>query len=433
MYFSGDGQQQQATMPPLQLQNGQVPADWGQRVQVVQQQLQNQAYLQPIYGQQVLMPSNLIQQGFGQQPQIQVIASKPFQGGQITPQMLTTAQGKSVLSNGTGGFSGTYTLPSSSQPQTLLFSPVNVLGSQNQQQQQNILPMTTSNTQNNSAITSKPNQQEMSKTFTSQAQKIVQKSVNAAGQTIMAPSNGQQNQTIQGTSTLPAQLMSQIQQNGNQQMQFNAPWLQQSFPQILTTQGWPPQFQNSIFIRPDGSQVFIQNQGGAPTIQAQSQPTQQQQAQTQQTQQQTVSSQAQIQQAQQQAVSSQAQTVQIQSSPQQQTNPQPQQTNATPTTGTPAKQRLVTDAMNKQATPRTPTQILPQGANAAMRPNQASSVSTQTNQNQVLVGQNKAKLRKQPQAVRPAVQNVKNDAGTPTKLLTNGPTLQQIVTSAGNK
>lgn len=423
-------------MPPLQLQNGQVPADWGQRVQVVQQQLQNPAYLQPIYGQQVLMPGNLIQQGFGQQPQIQVItASKPFQGGQLTPQMLTTAQGKSVLGNGATGFGGTYTLPTS-QPQTLLFSPVNVLGSQqSQQQQQNLLPMTTTTNQNNGVMTTKTNQQDMQKTFTTQGQKIVQKTVNAAGQTISNPANGQQNQSIQvsQSATLPAQLINQIQQNGAQQMQF-APWLQAgSFP-LWTTNGLPQQFQNSIFIRPDGTQgMFIHNaQPGTQAIQAQAQPAQQQQQQAQaQPTQQVQSSQAQIQQT------NQPQAVQIQQSPQQVNVSQPQQAAPVQTTTmigqqTPAKQRLTNESVSKQQTPRTLT-ILPQGANQNLRPNQASSVSTQTNQNQVLVGQNKAKFQKKPQAVRPAVQNVKTDAGNQTKLLTNGQALQQIATTAGNK
>lgn len=120
-------------MPPLQLQNGQVPADWG-RVQVVQQPMQN-GYLQPIYGQQVLMPGNIIQQGYGQQQPIQVITGKPFQNGQITPQMLTTAQGKQVIGNGTTSFGGTMCMPTS-QGQTLFLGPMNVLSSQPQQQQQ---------------------------------------------------------------------------------------------------------------------------------------------------------------------------------------------------------------------------------------------------------------------------------------------------------
>lgn len=228
--FLGEQQQQQTsttmtTMPPLQLQNGQLPADWNQRVQVVQQPLQNQ-YLQTIYGQQVLMPGNILQQGFNQQPQIQVIAAgKPLQGGQITPQMLATAQGKQVIGNSTGGFSGTYTLPTS-QSQTLLFSPVNVFSSQPQQQQQNILPMTASTTQNNTQIAAKNQQTEM-KSFNPQ-QKVVQKTnaVNASGQSITSPANAQQNQQcVQvSQSTIPtAQIINQIQQPGGQQMQFAAP------------------------------------------------------------------------------------------------------------------------------------------------------------------------------------------------------------------
>lgn len=89
----------------------------------------------------------------------------------------------------------------------------------------------------------------------------------------------------------------------------------------------------------------------------------------------------------------------------------------------------------KQQTPtRTPT-LLPQSANQTIRPNQASSVSTQTsvNQNQVIVGQKNAKLRQKPTTVRPAVPNLKTDAGNQTKMLTGGQTIQQIPTSAGTK
>ena len=218
-------------MPPLQLQNGQLPADWNQRgIQVVQQPIQqNPAYLQTIYGQQVLMPGNILQQGFNQQPQIQVItaAGKPLQSGQITPQMLATAQGKQVIGNSATGFSGAYTLPTS-QSQTLLFSPVNVFNSQPQQQQQNILPMSTTTTQNNTQIAAKNQQQEM-KNFPTQ-QKVVQQktnAVNATGQTISTPTNAQQNQQqcVQvSQSAIPtAQIINQIQQQGGQQMQFTAP------------------------------------------------------------------------------------------------------------------------------------------------------------------------------------------------------------------
>lgn len=173
------------------------------------------------------MPGNLIQQGFNQQPQIQVIAAgKPLQGGQITQQMLATAQGKQVIGNSAAGFSGTYTLPTS-QSQTLLFSPVNVFSSQPQQQQQNILPMTTATTQNSGAIAPKTQQTEL-KNFNA-SQKVVQKAntVNAAGQQqIAAPANAQQNQQcVQvSQSALPtAQIINQFQQPGGQQMQFAAP------------------------------------------------------------------------------------------------------------------------------------------------------------------------------------------------------------------
>lgn len=192
------GQQQQTTttmttMPPLQLQNA---GDWGQRVQVVQntvQPLQNPAYLQPIYSQQVMMPGGqqVLIPGLGQQPQIQVItAGKTFQGNQITPQMLANAQGKSVIGNGGQGFGGTYTLPTS-QSQTILFSPVSVLGSQPQQQQQNLMPMTSATTQN---AVAKATPQELSKTYTTAPQKVTTVQKNAAGQQIATQQNAQQNQ-----------------------------------------------------------------------------------------------------------------------------------------------------------------------------------------------------------------------------------------------
>lgn len=100
------------------------------------------------------------------------------------------------------------------------------------------------------------------------------------------------------------------------------------------------------------------------------------------------------------------------------------------------KQRMVTENITpKQQTPTRAPTLLPQSANQTIRPNQASSVSTQTsaNQNQVLVGQKNAKLRTKPPTVRPAVPNLKTDAGNQTKLLTSGQTLQQIPTSAGTK
>lgn len=103
---------------------------------------------------------------------------------------------------------------------------------------------------------------------------------------------------------------------------------------------------------------------------------------------------------------------------------------------TPNKQRMVTENhTQKQQTPTRAPTLLPQNANQNIRPNQGSSVSTQTsvNQNQVLAGQKNAKLRTKPPAVRPAVPNIKTDAGNQTKLIQSGQILQQIPTSAGNK
>lgn len=83
-------------------------------------------------------------------------------------------------------------------------------------------------------------------------------------------------------------------------------WLQSaSFPQLWTTNGIPQQLQNSIIIRPDGTQMFFPQ---TQTIQAQAQSPQAQQNQQQPTQAQT--QQAQLQQAAQQQVQTQPQVQQ---------------------------------------------------------------------------------------------------------------------------
>lgn len=115
-----------STMSPLQ-------PDWSHgRLQVVS----NPSYLNQIYPQLLMsMPGSI-----GQQP-IQVITTgKPFQGGQIANQVL--AHSKPMLTSATGNINGAYTIPAipSSQPQTLFFSPLNVLSSQPQQQQPNLIP-----------------------------------------------------------------------------------------------------------------------------------------------------------------------------------------------------------------------------------------------------------------------------------------------------
>lgn len=96
-------------------------------------------------------------------------------------------------------------------------------------------------------------------------------------------------------------------------LNFHFQWLQSTPFQQLWTNGLQSQFQNSIFIRPDGTQgMFIPQ---AQTIQAQaqtaqSQPNQQQQAQSQQPQAQIQTTTQQPAQAQQQAQQSQQNTVQ---------------------------------------------------------------------------------------------------------------------------
>lgn len=255
------------------VQAGQVPAEYlQQRVQVLPQTLQNAQYLtQQMYSPQLVMSGNLLtHSGLGQQPQIQLIAAGKHQfQNQLTPQMLTTSGGKPVLTTaGAQGFSS-YAIPSS-QPQTLLFSPVTVngvLNSQNQQQQNNQQQILSS-MQNQSTPTKQEGQKQM-------GQKIVQK-VGTQGATSnqqqqqqqqqanaqQAAANQQNQQCVQVSQTMPtAQIL------GGQTMQFAAsPWqLQGMTPFWATTNGLQPQTlqfsTNPIFIRgtnPDGTPVLFQ-------------------------------------------------------------------------------------------------------------------------------------------------------------------------------
>ncbi|KAG6452160.1 hypothetical protein O3G_MSEX007513 [Manduca sexta] len=167
---TGGGIQQQAnagisTMPPLQSLPSntqhpqQISAEWGHsRVQVIQQPLPNNAYLQQLYNAQgpLIMPGNIALHPSINSQQIQVIAAgKPFQGNQLAPHMLTT-QGKQVLQGQAAPFPGYTTIPAipTTQNQTFVFSPLGVINSQpsilpahsqptvsgiNQQQKQNDL------------------------------------------------------------------------------------------------------------------------------------------------------------------------------------------------------------------------------------------------------------------------------------------------------
>lgn len=80
-------------------------------------------------------------------------------------------------------------------------------------------------------------------------------------------------------------------------------------------------------------------------------------------------------------------------------------------------------------------QLLPQNQ-TGIRPTAASSVSTQTAQNQNLMNQQKQqKMRTKQPVVRPAMQTVKTDMqGKPVQQMGQQPTMHQVVsTSAGNK
>lgn len=268
------------TMQQLQaMPTNQLPAEWAQRVQLLPSPIQNSGYLQGLYTTtpQVLMGSNLIPSGLGQQ-QIQVItAGKPFPGGQLGPQMLaTTAQGKQVIGSSGGSFGNTYAMPSS-QAQTLLFSPVSVISSQPQQQQTNILTAAMAAAPNNKQQT----QQDV-KTLTSQ--KILQKvaaATTANGQQNVNNGNGSPQTTgqqcVQVSQGIPqAQILSPIQQPGAPQMQFTTPWNIQGMPQFWTTNGLQSQVlaSNPIIFRgtqADGTQgMFIQhNPQTQQTIQTQ--------------------------------------------------------------------------------------------------------------------------------------------------------------------
>ncbi|GAB0092308.1 hypothetical protein DMENIID0001_072980 [Sergentomyia squamirostris] len=410
-----------STMSPLHAMSAsQVPVEWHQgRVQVLQQPLQNPAYLQQLYSPQVLMQGNILHSGLGQQ-QIQVIAAgKPFQSA---PQMLaTTAQGKPVIGSTAGGFSGAYTLPGipSSQSQTLLFSPVSVLSSQpQQQQQQNLLP-TMQTAQAGKPMTEQDMQKALSgqkvlqKVASSSAgvQNVVQSTTTATQQQSSSGGPGPGQQCVQVSQAAPtAQIISPLQQQSTQPMQFAAPWLQ-GVQQFWTTNGLQSQLltPNPIIFRgapqADGTQSMFAVQQNPQTAAPQVIQTQPQNP-----------------------------TITLPCNMQQNVvNKQPQ--------------RVATETIApKQPTRAAP--ILPQGAGGAgggtqqIRP--ASSVSTQTQQNQVML--KPSKLRAKSHTVRPnAPGGIKGDAMIQAKIVQSGQvahstaqsmpqqTMHQVMTSAGSK
>ncbi|CAH2002084.1 unnamed protein product [Acanthoscelides obtectus] len=226
------------TMSPLQQSQAQqhqqqLGADWshGRAVQVIQQPIQNPTYLQQLYQGaqgQLLMPGNI--SNIALHPsinpsQIQVIA-KPFQGNQLAPHMLTTAQGKQVLQGSQAatfpGYTTIPTIPTTQNQQTLVFSQLGVISSQ-----PNILP-------NHS----------------------------------------------QGNAQVAQQKPQEMHKPGGQPMQFAAPWqFANGLQQVWTTNGLQSQAlqlaPNPIFIRgtqadgTPGPGMFIQQNPQTATIQTQ--------------------------------------------------------------------------------------------------------------------------------------------------------------------
>uniref|UniRef100_A0A182LY38 Uncharacterized protein n=1 Tax=Anopheles culicifacies TaxID=139723 RepID=A0A182LY38_9DIPT len=455
------------TMSPLQaMTTGQQlsSTDWPHGRMVVQQPISNAQYLQQLYGTQPIVFPPL-----GGQQQFQLItASKPFQG---TPQMLTTTTGKQMIgTTGAGNFNGPFTF----------FSPVSVVNSP-QAQAQNLLPAlsataaqsavaaATGATGNKAATT---HQQDMQKAIQNavaaasvagatsgqkvQLQKLgaatgltgtagtaQQQNLAALTQQQAAAAAGQQCVQVSQAPMQTAQLLSPLQQQGPQQMQFSTQW-------PLPGQIWSTPnglvASNPIIIRgtnPDGTpNVFFPS-------------TQQSIQQAPQTHNQTLALPCTITQSPQQ-VTQQQQQVQ-----QQQQQTAGGQTNVNQATGATVGQGGQLSAGNAGTTQTIGTggalqtqktlagqlgtkqgqrpQILPQGT-SPIRP----SVSTQTAQaQQSLLNKAGNKMRTKQPMVRPSAPIIKTELGTgtttPQKLgqTTSQPTtpqqqLQQVVTSSGN-
>nr|XP_044252062.1 polyhomeotic-proximal chromatin protein-like [Drosophila takahashii] len=474
---SQQSQQQQqhstaiSTMSPMQL--AAANGDWsqGRTVQLMQP---STSFLYP----QMIVSGNLLHPGgLGQQP-IQVItAGKPFQGN--GPQMLTTTtQNAKQMIGGQAGFAGgnyTTCIPSNhnQSPQTLLISPVNVI-SHSPQQQQNLLQSMAaaaqqqqltqqqqqqlSQQQQQQQLTQQQQQQQQQLTAAlakvgvdaqgKLAQKVVQK-VTTTSSTVQAATGPgsagttqaqqvqqvqqQQQQTTQTTqqcvqvsqSTLPvgvgAQSVQSVQTaqllNAGQAQQMQIPWFWQN------AAGLQPFGSNQIILRnqPDGTQgMFIQQQPTTQTLQTQ---------------------QNQIIQCNVTQTPTKARTQLDALAPKQQqqqggtTNQTQQQQLAVATAQLQQQQQQLTAA----ALQRPGAPIMPHNG-TQVRP--ASSVSTQTAQNQSLL---KAKMRNKQQPVRPALPTLKTENGqvggqnkvvghlTTVQQQQQATNLQQVVNAAGNK
>ncbi|XP_052891417.1 polyhomeotic-proximal chromatin protein-like [Anopheles moucheti] len=451
------------TMSPLQaMTTGQQlsSTDWPHGRMVVQQPISNAQYLQQLYGTQPIVFPPL-----GGQQQFQLItASKPFQG---TPQMLTTTTGKQVIgTTGAGNFNGPFTF----------FSPVNVVNTQPQAQAQNLLPAlsataaqsavaaATGATGNKAGTT---HQQDMQKALqnavaaasvagATSGQKVqLQKLGTAAGLTGAAGTAQQQNLaalTQQQAAAAAGQQCVQVSQAPMQTAQLLSPLQQQGQQMQFSTQ-WP--LSGQIWSTPNGlvasNPIIIRgtNPDGTPNVFFPStQQTLQQAPQTHnqlalpctitQSPQQVTQQQQQVQQQQQsggQTNANQAAGVSVG-----QGGPLGAATGGATqsigTGGTLQTQKALTGPLGTKQGQR--PQILPQGT-SPIRP----SVSTQTAQaQQSLLNKAGNKMRTKQPIVRPSGPIIKTELGTgtttPQKLgqTTSQPTtpqqqLQQVVTSSG--
>lgn len=403
---SGNQQNQQSINTINQLQQAQLQPDWQNRILPQQIQIANQA---GIFQYPTSQPTQLVYttNQFGQPMQL-VQAGKQFQTA--TPQMIATSQGKQMIAN---NFNGTYTIPgiNGNPPQTLFFNPLNILNSPNQQVQQQQQTQ-----QQPQQVVQQASQQLQTiakqQGITTDGQKLLQpqkvmQKVQNSQQVQNAQNIQQQNQAVQqqqqniqvaNSQLSTAQIINPLQQAG-QQMQ-------------LTTGNFLQNYSGQLYSVPNGlqGQTFLQN----PIVVRQADGTNVLMQQPIQQQNRKFSSMK----CYEQSYSNSnllLETVMLQGNIQQ----------------TQTKQRAEQIAPKQIATR---PQLLPQNQ-TGIRPTAASSVSTQTAQNQNLLNQKQQKMRTKQPVVRPAMQTTKTDMqGKPVQQMNQQPTMHQVVsTSAGNK
>lgn len=263
---AGNQGNQQSINTINQLQQAQLQqTDWQNRILPQQIQIANQGgiFQYPSSQPQLVYTTNQ----FGQPLQV-IQAGKQFQTA--TPQMIATSQGKPMITN---NFNGTYTIPgiNGNPSQTLIFNPLNLLNSPNQQiqqQQQNQQQQNQQVVQQQQAASQQLQTLAKQQGMTTDGQKMLQpqkvmQKVQNNQQVQNAQSLQQQNQAAQqqniqvaNTNLQTAQIINPLQQTGQQAMQFFSGGQLYSVPNGLQGQSF---LQNSIVVRqPDGTNLFMQ-------------------------------------------------------------------------------------------------------------------------------------------------------------------------------